>query len=180
MANDPTKPSEDAVGPEASVKKGLPQKLVSLIAIIRAKLRDHPELNRLIVGRETSDREIALAIMEAIDDFNTTPPLIGSYSVEDFPSVSLLIRGSLISVLESVGLLQTRNQMSYSDGQGVQVSVSDKTPMLMNWINLYVSQYENKKVRLKKALNLSGALNGTGVPSEYLYVNGDFDDLDLT
>ena len=177
MANDPKKPESNDLGPEASVKKGLPKKLVNLIALIRAKLRDYPELNMLVEGRETSDREIAFAIMEAVDDFNSTPPLISAYTVEDFPSVSLLIRGSIINVLESVGLLQTRNHMTYSVGQGVQVSVSDKTPMLMNWINLYTTQYENKKIRLKKALNLQGALNGTGVPSEYLYVNGYFDDL---
>tara|TARA_B100000131_G_scaffold166520_1_gene160974 strand:- start:228 stop:761 length:534 start_codon:yes stop_codon:yes gene_type:complete len=177
MANDPKKPSAEETGIEASAKKGLPKKLVNIIALIRAKLRDFPELNRLIEGHETSDREIAFAIMEAIDDFNTTPPLIGSYSLENFPSTSLLIRGAIINVLESVGLLQTRNQMNYSDGQGVQVGVSDKTPMLMNWINLYTNQYEQKKFRLKQALNLGGALNGTAVPSEYALINGYFDDL---
>ena len=177
MANDPTNPDSNSVGVEASTKKGLPPKLVDTIALIRAKLRDFPELNRLIEGRETSDREIAFAIMESIDDFNMSPPLIGSYSLETFPSMSLLIRGSIINILESVGLLQTRNQMSYSDGQGVQVGVSDKTPMLMNWISLYTNQYEQKKFRLKQAINLGNALNGSGIPSEYQYVNGYFDDL---
>jgi hypothetical protein len=177
MPNDPLKPSGDAHGIDASAKKGLPEKLVNLIALIRAKLRDYPELNRLIEGNETSDREIAFAIMEAIDDFNTSPPLIGQFGLENFPSTSLLIRGSIINVLESVGLLQTRNQMNYSDGQGLQVGVSDKAPMLMNWINLYTNQYEQKKFRLKQAINLGGALNGSAVPSEYVLVNGYFDDL---
>jgi hypothetical protein len=177
MANDPTLPSTEIVGTASSAKQGLPVKLINLIALIRAKLRDFPELNRLVEGHETSDREIAFAIMEAIDDFNTSPPLIGSYSIDNFPSISLLIRGSIINVLESVGLLQTRNQMNYSDGQGVQVGVSDKTPMLMNWINLYTQSYEQKKFRLKQAINLGSALNGAGVPSEYSLVNGYFDDL---
>jgi hypothetical protein len=177
MPNDPTNPDSNAVGADASVKKKLPEKLVNTIALIRAKLRDFPELNRLIEGRETSDREIAFAIMEAIDDFNNSPPLIGQYSLENFPSISLLIRGSIINVLESVGLLQTRNQMSYSDGQGVQVGVSDKTPMIMNWISLYTNQYEQKKFRLKQAINLGNAMNSSGIPSEYQYVNGLFDDL---
>jgi hypothetical protein len=157
--------------------KALPQKLLDIISFIRAKMRDYPELNRLIEGRETSDREIAFAIMETIDDFNTSPPLIGGYTIESFPSISLLVRGSIINVIESVGLLQTRNQMSYSDGQGVQVSVSDKAPMLMQWANLFKNQYEQKKFRLKQALNLKGALNGSSVPSEYVFVNGYFDEL---
>ena len=157
--------------------KQLPHKLLDTISLIRAKMRDYPELNRLIEGRETSDREIAFAIMETIDDFNSTPPLIAGFSIESFPSVSLLIRGSIINIIESVGLLQTRNQMSYSDGQGVQVSVSDKAPMLMQWANLFKSQYEQKKFRLKQALNLQGALNGSAVPSEYVFINGYFDEL---
>lgn len=175
MSNDPTKPSTDKPGLEATAKKGLPEKVVGIIATIRARMRDFPELNRLIEGHETSDREIALAMMEAIDDFNTTPPLIESYGIENFPSISLLIRGTIINIVESVGLLQTRNQMTYSDGQGVQVSVSDKTPMLMNWLNLFISQYEQKKLRLKKALNLKGALNGSGLSSEYKFLDGYWD-----
>lgn len=178
MSNDPKSPNSNTLAPVESVKKGLPKKLLGVIALVRAKLRDYPELNRLIEGRETSDREIAFAIMETIDDFNTTPPLIESCTLESFPSTSLLIRGTIVNVIESVGLLQTRNQMSYSDGQGVQVSVSDKAPMLLQWISLFTNQYEQKKVKLKKALNLQGALNGSAVSSEYVYVHGYFDQLD--
>jgi hypothetical protein len=176
MVDTPIKPSEDAVSAKDSAKAGLPKKLVQLIAVVRTKLRDFPELNRLVEGRETSDREIALAIAETVDDFNNTPPLIDSYGIENFPSVSLLIRGSIINVIESVGLLQTRNQMVYSDGEGVTVNVSDKTPMLLQWLQLFTNQYEAKKQRLKKALNLQGALNGTHLSSEYRYVDGLFDE----
>ena len=103
--------------------------------------------------------------------------LITPYKLENFPSMSLLIRGSIIAVIESIGLLQTRNQMQYSDGQGVSVSVSDKGPMLMSWINLFAQSYEQKKFRLKQAINLGTALNGKGVSSEYSLINGYFDDL---
>ncbi len=178
MSNDPKDPASNPMTLESSVEKGLPKKLLGVIALVRAKLRDYPELNRLIEGRETSDREIAFAIMETIDDFNTTPPLIQNFNLESFPSTSLLIRGTIINVIESVGLLQTRNQMSYSDGQGVQVSVSDKAPMLLQWISLFTNQYEQKKLRLKKAINFNGALNGSGVASEYIFVNGFFEELD--
>lgn len=178
MANDPKDPNSNALSPEASVKKGLPKELVHTIALIRSKLRDFPELNRLIEGRETSDREIAFAIMECIDDFNMTPPLLGTFTLAAFPSISLLINGSIINIITSVGLLQTRNHMSYSDGQGIQVSVSDKGPQLMNWMNLFKQDYEQKKFRLKQAINLGNALNGSGVPSEYAYINGLFSDLD--
>lgn len=169
---------KDSVVGKSSTPKPLPPQLVMVIGMVRAKLRDYPELNRLCAGQETSDRQIAMAMVEAIDDFSMTPPLLGPYTLDSFPSVSLLVDGTIIRVLQSVGLLQTRNQMNYSDGQGVQVGVNDKTPMLMQWINLFTSQYEQKKLSLKKALNLQGALNGGGVPSQYAIVNGYFDSLE--
>lgn len=178
MPNDPVSPNSEIVQAESSAKEGLPKNLLPLVKLIRAKLRDYPELNRLVAGQETSDREIAFAIMEAVDDFNNTPPLIENYTLDTFPSPSLLIRGAIINILESVALLQTRNQMTYSDGQGIQVGVSDKAPMLMSWINLFTQQYEAKKARLKQALNLRGALNASGVPSEYAAISGYYDELE--
>lgn len=175
MPNDPLSPSTETIAPEPSSNKGLPKELVAFIAMVRAKLRDFPELNRLIAGQETSDRMIALAAMEAVDDFNTTPPLIEAANLRNFPSISLLVNGTIINILQSVGLLQVRNNLSYSDGQGVQINVSDKAPQLMGWIQMFINQYELKKMNLKKAINLNGALNGSGLPSEYRYVNGLWD-----
>lgn len=149
------------------------------IALVRSKLRDYPELNRLTEGVETSDRQIAAALLSAVDDYNNTPPLIENVTLQTYPSVGLLVTGAICEVLESVGLLQTRNSMNYSDGQGVQVSVADKTPALIAWINLFSSRYEQKKFRLKQAHNLRGALGASsGVSSEYLAINGFFDDAD--
>ena len=176
MSNSPTDPNNATVGLVGSSEVGLKGPFPKLVALTRAYIRDFPELNRLIEGHETSDRMIAFALMDTLDDWNSTPPLIEPASLESFPSFHLLIRGSIIRILESVGLLQTRNQLTYSDGQGIQVSVSDKSPQLISWINLFTNQYEQKKFRLKQALNLRGALNQAAVPSEYRYINGNYDE----
>ena len=123
MSNDPLAPSTEQIAPEPSTNKGLPKEAVGFINLVRAKMRDFPELNRLIAGQETSDRMIALAAMEAIDDYNTTPPLLGAVGFDNFPSISLLVNGTIICILESVGILQVRNHLSYTDGQGVQINV---------------------------------------------------------
>ncbi len=175
MANDPVSPNSNSMG--AAAEGQLPKEFINVMAMVRQKLRDYPELNRLVSGKETSDRALAFAILEALDDFNTTPPLIDTYGIVNFPSISLLINGTIINILESVGLLQTRNHMVYSDGS-IQVGTSDKTPMLMQWIGRFQQTYEAKKFRLKQALNLNGALRGRGVSSEYTYVNGIFDAID--
>lgn len=142
-----------------------------LVSMIRLYMRDFPELNRLTKGEETSNRMIAWAIIDALDDYNTTPPLLGMSSITNFPSTSLLREGAVIRILESVGLLQTRNQLQYSDG-GLSVSVSDKAPLLLQWIGMFRNSYETKKLRLKSSINIEQAMAGTGTFSEYFVVNG--------
>ena len=179
MTNTPTSPNSNVLNAAAAVAEGIPKSARPLVALIRAKMRDFPELNRLVAGQETSDGELFYALMETLEDYNMSPPLIATVTLLAHPSPSLLINGAIVRVLESLAILQNRNHMVYSDGQGVQVSVSDKAPQLMQFQNLFQSRYERQRDKLKLALNLNGALNRSGVPSEYALVNGYYDTLDL-
>jgi len=153
------------------------QSLGQFVMQVRQYMRDFPELNRLIDGEESSDRMIAWAAIDALDDINNTPPLIGAYTIESFPYRSLLLRGTVIAVLESVGLLQTRNQINYNDG-GIQVSASDKAPMIMQWINMLRGTYEQKKQQYKIAVNISTAFEGSAILSDYYFLGGYYDVFD--
>lgn len=153
------------------------QSLGEFVSQVRQYLRDYPELNRLIDGEETSDRMLAWSVIDALDDINNTPPLIGTFTIETFPYRHLLMRGTVLAVLESVGLLQTRNQISYSDG-GISVNASDKAPMIMNWINMLRGQYEQKKQQYKIAVNISEAFDGDAVLSDYYFLGGYYDVFD--
>lgn len=167
MANDP-----QPVDPGSAEAAYLPSNNIAIerfVGVVRAFMRDYPELNRLIKGEEHSDRLIAWAVADALDDFNMTPPLT-RYGLTNFPSKYLLLRGTVISLLESVGLLMTRNHLTFSDG-GIQVGVSDKTPLVQSWIALFTNKYEQKKKDLKIAMNIEGGW-GNGLSSEYLWVNG--------
>ena len=144
--------------------------LAQFVGLIRAFMRDHAELNRLIVGQEHSDRLIAWAVIDAMEDFNTTPPMT-SFQLNNFPSKSLLRIGTVINLLESVGLLMTRNHLSFSDGGVTTGGLSDKTPLIQSWIQLFTNKYEEKKQKLKIALNIEGGWGG-GIHSEYLWTNG--------
>ncbi len=142
--------------------------LNAFVAQVRAFMRDYPELNRLISGVESSNRQIIWAVFDALDDFNSSPPFT-FFSIPGFPSKSLLIRGTVISLLESIGLLQTRNHLSFSDG-GLQVGVSDKTPFIQSWLQLFGNKYEEKKMKLKVAYNIESSWGG-GLSSEFRYIN---------
>jgi len=113
---------------------------------------------------------IMWAVADAIDDWNSTPPLIPRVDLQNFPSKSLLLRGIVISLLESIGLLMTRNHLTFSDG-GIQVGVSDKTPLIQSWLQLIGNRYEEKKQKLKIAINIELGW-GQGMHSEYLWTNG--------
>lgn len=141
---------------------------------VRLFMRDLPELNRIVRGEETSDRQVAWAVMDAVTDFNGTPPFT-YYSLEDLlqrGQASLLTRMSVISVIESVGLLQARNHINYSNG-AINVGVNDKTPLLMNFLQYFKATTDQMKQRVKIALNVESILGpgNVGVHSEYWNVN---------
>lgn len=142
------------------------------VQVVREYLRDHEELNRLIAGKETSNRLIAWSVLDAISKFNGTPHLT-SLSLEDLLGRNqqhLLVRMTVISVIESVGLLQTRNHINYSNG-GLNVGVNDKTPLLMDWLRYFSASTDQLMQRVKVALNIEGILGTPGVHSELFSIN---------
>lgn len=158
---------------------GASQQLRDFVGGIRLFIRDFPELNRLVAGEETSDRMIAFFVEEALSEFSSTPPNLGIYTFSYFMERGwnfYLRMGAIVHVLESIGMLQTRNYLSYSDG-GVTVSVSDKTPLLQSWLQFFKARWETWIDRIKVAENIEGALtNGIqGVSSEYFLLHGFLD-----
>lgn len=142
-----------------------------LVSMMRLYLRDYPHLNRLIEGEETSDRMIAWAILDAIQDFNTTPPFIGNIGIDSLVSVPMLRDKVICTILESLYILQTRNQVNYSDG-GISFSISDKGQALYAFIQLLNQRYDMRVAKMKAALNVEMAMTGEGVLSEYFVING--------
>jgi hypothetical protein len=87
---------------------------------------------------------------------------------------SFALRGTAVALMQSVGILQTRNFLQFSDG-GISVAVSDKAPMWMQWIRDFQTKYEQEKVQRKVSLNIAQVLGVfSGVHTEYFFVNGWF------
>lgn len=149
----------------------------NFVAMVRLYMRDFPELNRLVRGEESSDRQIAWAVLDALDNFNGTPPLTAMILDELLMrnQRSLLLRMTVIALLESVALLQIRNHINYSNG-GINVGVNDKAPMILQWLQYYKSYTEQLKLRVKVALNIESILgpSNTGLHSELWAVNATY------
>jgi hypothetical protein len=155
---------------------GVSRAFKDFIPVVRAYTRDHPELNRLLAGVESDDRQIAWAILDALSDFNGTPPILGNFSLEallDYSQQSLLLRMTTCALVESVCLLQTRNHLNYSTG-GTTVGINDKTPLLMQWLQYNKSYTEQMKQRVKVAMNIQGLFGESGVHSELFAVNSTY------
>lgn len=151
--------------------------LQEFVPVVRAYLRDLPELNRLLAGQETGDRFIAWSILDAMARFNGTPHFT-SLSFDELLAYNqhyLLLRMTVETILESVGLLQTRNHINYSNG-GINVGVNDKTPMIQAWLQLFSAKNEQMITRVKVALNIQGILGAenVGVHSELWAVNSTY------
>ena len=117
---------------------------------------------------------ICWAVVDMLSDFSSTPPLLGAFSLDDLLDLNAyrMARYGTISVLlESVAMLQTRNQLNFSDG-GVSVGVSDKGPQLMQWAQSFDAKYQQARDKLKIALNIEGIMGSSGVHSELAIVNG--------
>jgi hypothetical protein len=115
--------------------------------------------------------------MDAMADFNGTPHFT-SWGLETFlqkQQQALLTRMTTITLLESVGILQTRNHINYSNG-AVNVGVSDKTPLIMNWLQYFKSSTEQMKQRVKVAVNIESILGpgSVGVHSELWWINSSY------
>lgn len=149
----------------------------AFVQTVRLYLRDHPQLNRLVAGEESSDRIIAWAVLDAIAEFNGTPHFT-NYGLEELIArnqQALLLRMTTTTLLESIGLLQTRNHLNYSNG-GINVGVNDKTSMIMGWLQYFKSTTEQRKQQVKVSLNIESILgpNNTGVHSELWSVNASY------
>lgn len=151
--------------------------MAAFVQMVRLYIRDFEELNRLVAGEESNDRMIAWAVLDAVSNFNGTPHFTNLTLEEllQYQQHHLLLRMTVEALLESVGLLQTRNHLNYSDG-GINVGVNDKTPLIMSWLQYYRSYTEQLKQRVKVAINIAGILgpNNPGMHSELFAINSSY------
>lgn len=141
------------------------------IQSVRLFMRDFAQLNLLIRGEESSDRMIAWATMDFLSNFNGTPPFSGmnlddmifSYNLNHFA-----VRGTVISLLQSLMLIYARNHLPFSDG-GLSVNFNDKAPLIQSMLQLFQAAYEQDKRQIKTAINVAGIMDTgpSGVHSDY-------------
>ncbi len=142
--------------------------LTDLCSRIRRYMRDSAQLNRLIKGQESSNEDMMLAIDICMSDFTSTAPFIGRFDFQNPPPFHLLIKGVVIELLISKGLLESRNAISVNDG-GIMLP-ADKDQRTQGWLQQLVNKYEVDKCKFKVAQNIEMAW-GNSLSSEYVLIN---------
>jgi len=143
---------------------------------VRFFMRDYPELNRLTDGYDHNIRHVKWAILDTLSDWSSTPPFLGQnlQLIIARNWISVFVRGVVINLLESIGILHLRNHLAYSDG-GVNVQ-TENPQMIQSWLTMFKSTYEQKRQRLLIALNIENLLSQGvgGVHSELYFINSFF------
>ncbi len=157
-----------------SGKERVPKVLVDRV---RSKLRDFPAVNELLDDQEeSSDKQIARALADALRDFNSTPPILRDLEVvfaalltEDgelklgatFTTggiTHILVDKAIVEVLESVSLMMMRNDFEYTSGN-TRVRLNDKWQHYERIMQRLEQRYELKRDQIKLQLNMEGAFS---------------------
>jgi len=131
---------------------------------LRRFLNDTEVYNELTNSEESSNLALYEALQDALDEINSTGNTTYYTTFSQVPW-NLLKIGAALNVLASQGILSARNQLSYNDSGGIQVTDFDKYGRYINWFNVLVSKYIRGITQWKLSKNVEDAYGG--VPSEY-------------
>ena len=132
--------------------------------VLREYIQDSPELNKLVDGYENQPADLDRALCKALDNFNTMPPPLGSYSFDSFPSPGLLLDGAAVEVLKSAIFRKIRNKLMYQDS-GFAADEDANHGEYTAYMDYLNREWKERATNLKRSINISSCWGGS--PSEY-------------
>lgn len=144
---------------------------VLLITQVREILQDYRNINELFEGEELSDEQIGRFIVDTIDDWNYTPPILNplitptsvlTNRAEGAIRVAI-VKGSAIRGKKLLIYRHAKNDMPFTGGN-ITVQAHGIWANLFKLLELEQAEFQNTKTQIKVALNIRGAY--TMAPSE--------------
>jgi hypothetical protein len=128
---------------------------------IRTFLRDRtPDDNYLLNDVQFSDSDIAAAITWPVDQWNETPPPVGTYTPATFPYRRHWLIAAAAHLLKSAAYNYARNDLQYNAG-GTAVNDKNKHKLYMELSRDLQSEWENWMINKKIEINVDMAYGGT-------------------
>jgi len=137
---------------------------------LRRFLQDQGVLNTLDQVQESTNVDLYFALQDTLDEINVTGNVTTYSSFTDVPW-SILKLGGVLNILISQGILSARNQLTYNDTGGIQVSDLDKYGRYVNWFNVLIAKYQRAVISWKLTKNVDEAYGE--IPSEYVDIGED-------
>ncbi len=132
------------------------------IADVRSFMNDRcPGDNPLLGAMEFSDDQIQKALYYPIDEWNTTPPVIYTYSLVTFPYKTAWLGATAAYLLQVAAMRYVRNNLAYSAG-GSQIDDMNKGEPYLQISELLKGEWKMWMAAKKRADNID---NGWGTVS---------------
>lgn len=131
---------------------------------LRRFLQDQDILNTLDQVQESTNVDLYFALQDALDEINVTSNVTDFTAFSEVPW-SILKIGGMLNILISQGVLSARNQLTYNDSGGIQVSDLDKYGRYVNLFNTMVVKFQRSIIAWKINKNVDDAYGE--IPSEY-------------
>ena len=137
---------------------------------LRRFLKDTDIFNVLTQDQESTNVDLYFALQDTLDDINITGNITDYTNLSDVPW-SILKIGATLNVLTSQGILSARNQLTFNDSGGIQVSDMDKYGRYINWFNVLIAKYQRELIAAHRLF--SEAINNQ-FQLAYHFLIGDF------
>lgn len=139
----------------------------------RLRIQDYNPETNILIGKmlRYCDDEVVMYLNTALMDLNSGYPRteFTMFNFQWLLNPSVVIDGAIIFSLVAEGILQTRNQIDYSDS-GLSIAMFNKSGLYQGWASMALQQYLMSKAQFKAAVipttNNSGFI---GVNSEFGY-----------
>jgi hypothetical protein len=113
--------------------------------------------NFLLDSVEFSDEDINSALTLSVDKYNSTLPMVDSYTTENFPYRYELMLGASATLLRSKGLNYLRNNLDFSTKDGTTINDKSKAGDYLKLADVMMQEFDNRITQIKKTKNAEQA-----------------------
>lgn len=130
---------------------------------IREHLQDFSEKNFLLDEPEFTDKQISIGFKDAVDTFNTTPPIHITFSGGFANPIlkSMMLEGTLARIYRGKALEQLRNQLDFQDG-GAAGSIDNKGQFYQQIAEQFSQNFQRRVAEWKKFVNINQGFGELG------------------
>jgi hypothetical protein len=113
--------------------------------------------NFLLDSVEFSDEDINSALTLSVDKYNSTLPMVDSYTTENFPYRYELMLGASATFLRSKGINYLRNNLDFSTKDGTTINDKSKAGDYLKIADVMMQEFDNRITQIKKTKNAEQA-----------------------